>query len=124
MEEEGQGMYERFNDGRRAGAYVFSGILTDLPAETFQLEYRQRKQHRIHECKASELGHLLVDYCAKFPMASAYYTPESKDGVIAQIRCHCSHEGSAWCCKTGGHHHAKVLVRLVKQPAIATEMTA
>ncbi len=116
-------MHERFNDGRRAGAYVYSGILGDYPTATFQLEFCRRKNCVTHECTASQLGHFLTLYCAKFPMASVYYTPDSRDGVIARIRCHCSHEGNASCCVTGGHHHAKVLVRLVKQPAMAAEAT-
>lgn len=103
-------MHERFTEGWRAAAYLGSGVLADFPNSVFDVTLTLRGERFHKVCRASDLGHVLVEMCKRFPKASAYYYPEEEFGYVAEIHCHCGHEKAQNCCKHERHHRAKIRI--------------
>lgn len=106
-------MHEKFREAWKGAAYVASGLHSDFPDARMEITFHYRDRIVRRACSAREAGHVMEEFCRKFPMASVYYHGDSAYGFIAQLRCHCSHEKSRGCCRDGGHHRAKILVTLL-----------
>lgn len=105
-------MHERFNDPVRAVCYLGSGLAEDFPNGVVQLTLQSGPRLRLQTCRTREATHLMELLCRKFRRATVYYNPDSEDGIIGELRCHCEEDIKLKCCHHGTDR-PQVLVRLV-----------
>ena len=104
--------HEKFNDPMKAVCYLGAGLAEDFPNAVTEAVFRWGPRMRLEQCRTRDIVGLLEVMCRKFPRTSVDYDPEADDGVIAELRCHCTEEIKLKCC-----HHRKdrphVTVRLI-----------
>lgn len=104
-------MHERFDDPVKAACYIGLGLSKDFPERTVGLTFHASARIRYRSCTAEDASLAIAVLCKKFPRASVYYDPKAKNGVVAEIRCHCEDYVRRTCC---GHgiDRPRVFVRL------------
>jgi hypothetical protein len=115
-------MHERFREGWRAAAYVGGGFMTDFSNAMVEVIFEKGGQLFRRQCKSREVGHVVEEYCKRFPKASVHYHEADENGLVAEVHCHCGHEKGPGCCRAGHQHRAKVLLRLL--PTSVAEATS
>jgi len=111
-------MRERFSDPAKAACYVGLGLTKDFPDTILEVTYRSGARVRRETCSAETAERLLEVMCKRFHRSDVRYKPDSPDGVIVRIECHCLEGIKGTCCDHGaGRPHVTVRVYGFATPA-------
>jgi len=104
-------MRERFTDSVKAACYVALGLSKDFPNTILEMTYQSQAHVRRETCSAETAERLIGVMCRRFHRSDVRYQPDSPDGVIVRIECHCIEGIKGTCCNRGADR-PKVTVRL------------